>query len=148
MRGFVYAAQGITGCVRSERNFRFHLCAAGLVLWFAARYYAFSPVHWAVLLLTVAAVLALEALNSAIERAVDAAVAYADPLAGQAKDIAAGAVLLLCFGAVGVGVALFWQPAVVSAILVGWVQNWHRPVLLALYLAAGAVFVFRTPVNK
>ena len=142
LKGFVYAAAGICRCVREERNFRFELCAGALVVWFGMRYFAFSGTQWAVLLLTVAAVLALEAVNSAIERAVAGPDAPHDAFAGQAKDMAAGAVLLVCCGAVGVGAALFWQPSVWKEIFCGWAQYPYRPVLLAGYLTGSAVFVF------
>lgn len=69
-RGFVYAYNGIRAAIREERNFRFHLCAA--LYAFVAAYWAQLPaVETALIALCVAAVLALELVNSAIERAVD-----------------------------------------------------------------------------
>ena len=40
-KSFVYAAKGIALCIQKERNFRFHLCAAALVIFLAliAMYY-------------------------------------------------------------------------------------------------------------
>ena len=143
LKGFVYAAKGIVLCVRQERNFRFHLCAAAAVIFFAARYYAFDAVRWAVLFLTVFGVLALEAVNSAVERAVGLPDEQHDALAGQAKDLAAGAVLLFCIGAVCVGAALFWKPEVFRAILADWSEHPLIPVLLAVYAAVSSVFVFK-----
>ena len=68
-RGFVYAYNGIRAAIREERNFRFHLCAA--LYAFVAAYWAQLPaVETALIALCVAAVLALELVNSAIERAV------------------------------------------------------------------------------
>lgn len=142
-KGFVYAAKGIVLCVRKERNFRFHLCVAALVIFAAARYYAFDALRWAVLFVTVFGVLALEAVNSAVERAVGLPDERHDALAGQAKDLAAGAVLLFCGGAVCVGAALFWQPTVFRTILADWAQHPVVPVLLAVYTAAAGVFVFK-----
>lgn len=142
-KGFVYAAKGIALCVRKERNFRFHLCAAALVFFLAGRYYAFDALRWAVLFVTVFGVLALEAVNSAIERAVGLPDERHDALAGQAKDLAAGAVLLFCVGAVCVGAALFWQPDVFCAILEDWFRHPAVPVLLTVYAAAAGMFVFK-----
>ena len=69
-RGFVYAYNGIRAAVQEERNFRFHLCAAFYA--FVAAFWAeLDPVETALIALCVAAVLALELVNSAIERAVD-----------------------------------------------------------------------------
>ena len=142
-KSFVYAAKGIVLCIQKERNFRFHLCAAALVIFLAARYYDFNAVQWAVLFITVFGVLALEAVNSAVERAVGLPDEKHDALAGQAKDLAAGAVLLFCIGAVCVGSTLFWQPEVFRAIFSDWVRHPAVPVLLAVYAAAAFVFVFK-----
>ena len=48
-----------------------------------------------------------EGLNTALERLVDLASPGFHPLAGKAKDIAAGAVLLAVLGAVSIGVIIF-----------------------------------------
>lgn len=130
-------------CIREERNFRFHLCIAPLPIWLAARYFSFTSLHWAILLLAIFGVLAFEAMNSAIERAVGLPDARHDALAGYAKDMAAGAVLVFCIGAVGVGVALFWQP---DRFLFLWQDLMSHPayfVLLGAYVVLSACFVFR-----
>ena len=105
-RSFYYALAGIVWLVRTQRNARIQLLlaitAVGLGLWLEL-----SGPEWAVLALTIGAVLAAEAFNSAIEAAVDLASPEWHDLARVAKDVAAGGVLLLSMGAVGVGVALF-----------------------------------------
>ena len=89
-RGFVYAYNGIRAAIREERNFRFHLCAAFYA--FVAACWAEMPaVEVALIALCVAAVLALELVNSAIERAVDKPDTTHWWTAGAAKDMAAGA---------------------------------------------------------
>ena len=107
-RGFVYAYNGIRAAIREERNFRFHLCAA--LYAFVAAYWAQLPaVETALIALCVAAVLALELVNSAIERAVDKPDTTHWWTAGAAKDMAAGAVLVMAHGHAHCGaVCLFW----------------------------------------
>ena len=101
-RGFVYAYNGIRAAIREERNFRFHLCAA--LYAFVAAYWAQLPaVETALIALCVAAVLALELVNSAIERAVDKPDTTHWWSAGAAKDMAAGAVLVMAVGTVDRG---------------------------------------------
>jgi membrane protein DedA with SNARE-associated domain len=78
-----------------------------------------------------------------VERAVELPDEKHDALAGQAKDLAAGAVLLYCIGAVCVGAVLFWQPEVFRAILSDWIRHPMVPLLLAVYAAAAIVFVFK-----
>lgn len=57
--------------------------------------------EWCALLLCIALVWVAEGINTAIEFAVDLASPAHHPLAGKAKDMAAGAVLLAaCFAAV------------------------------------------------
>ena len=114
-RGFVYAYNGIRAAIREERNFRFHLCAA--LYAFVAAYWAQLPaVETALIALCVAAVLALELVNSAIERAVDKPDTTHWWSAGAAKDMAAGAVLVMAIGTVVVAVCRAADtPAVASA---------------------------------
>ena len=98
MRSFGYAFQGIWTLVRTQRNARVHLLAvavvgvSGLVL-------EFSATEWMVVTLLCTLVLALEAVNTAIEAVVDLVSPHYHPLAKQAKDVAAGAVLLAAIGA-------------------------------------------------
>ena len=93
-RGFVYAYNGIRAAIREERNFRFHLCAA-FYAFLAAFWAELAPVEVALVAVCVAAVLALELVNSAIERAVDKPDTTHWWTAGAAKDMAAGAVLVM-----------------------------------------------------
>lgn len=108
LKGFYYAGRGIALALR-ERNFRFHLCAAAFVIFFAARFYELSQGEWAALLLTCGAVLSLELVNTAIERLCDKLSPQQDPKIGAVKDITAGAVLVSAIIAAAVGVCLFWD---------------------------------------
>ena len=105
-KGFVYAWNGIRAAVREERNFRFHLCAAVFV-YMAAALAEISTVEMALLTICVFLVMALELMNSAVERAVDKPDTSHWWSAGAAKDMAAGAVLMAAVGAVVVAVCVF-----------------------------------------
>jgi diacylglycerol kinase len=96
--GLVLAARG--------RNFRVQTVVALLVL-LAGAYYRVSPTQWTVLVLCIFAVLALEAMNTALERLADRVSPAHDPLIGQAKDLAAAAVLLAALGAASAGLVIF-----------------------------------------
>ena len=69
-----------------------------------------QPLEWAVLALTIAVILALEAVNSAIEALVDLVSPDYHELARIAKDCAAGALLFAVLGALGVAAAIFGPP--------------------------------------
>ena len=63
--------------------------------------------EWILLILTIVVVLAMEAVNTAIERLTDLTSPGLHPLAKAAKDIAAGAVFIAAVGAILIGILLF-----------------------------------------
>jgi len=103
---FGFALEGIGYVLRTQRNFRIQLILGviALALGVALR---FSALEFAVLLVTTTAVLVAEMANTVVEVLVDLLTAEYHPLAKIAKDVAAGAVLLLAISAVLVGLLLF-----------------------------------------
>ena len=101
-----HAGRGIVDGWRTGRNLRIQaflgFCAVGLGL-----FVGLSPLEWAVLSLMIGVVLAAELANTAIENAVDLASPEYHELARLAKDMAAGAVLLLALTSLAVGAWLF-----------------------------------------
>ena len=139
LKGFVYAGRGIAYAVH-ERNFRFHLCAAAFVTYFAAAFYQLSRAEWAVLLLTFALVLSLEAVNTSIERLCDKVCPERDALIACCKDIAAAAVLVSAVFSVGVGIVLLWD---VERFKLRWEYFSAQPQRAAVLVAAlTAAFAF------
>ncbi len=67
----------------------------------------FSPVEWAILIATISHVVVAEAVNAALERWIDLAKPDWHPAARDAKDLAAGAVLLSVLASLLIGLALF-----------------------------------------
>lgn len=63
--------------------------------------------EWCAIVAAIGLVWAAEGLNSALEAAVDLASPEMHPLAGQAKDIAAGAVLLAATASLVIGILVF-----------------------------------------
>ena len=101
-RSFHYAFAGLTYLFRTQRNARIHLAAGGVAC--GLGYYLGIPrVEWAVLVFTIALVLILEGLNTAIEAAIDLASPDLHPLAKAAKDLAAGMVLIGAVASIAVG---------------------------------------------
>lgn len=74
-----------------------------------------SRMEWALVTLCIALVLALEAVNTALEYLTDLVSPHYHPLAGKAKDVAAGAVLLGALGAVVTGLLIF-GPKIVAIL--------------------------------
>ncbi|MEY3990047.1 MAG: Undecaprenol kinase [Chloroflexota bacterium] len=102
---FGYAIRGIIAGAWPQRNFRIHLGATVLVS-LMAWWLECSRVEWAILLITMGFVLVSETMNTAIETVVDLVSPEYHELAGHAKDVAAGAVLLAALTAVGVALAI------------------------------------------
>jgi diacylglycerol kinase (ATP) len=99
----------LTGAIlmlRTQPNARIELASATLVS-LAGWWIGLSTVEWAVLALTFFLVLALEAVNTAIEALVDLASPQYHPLAKQAKDVAAGAMIFIVLGSICVALAIF-----------------------------------------
>lgn len=105
-KSFSYAFRGIRFTIGHERNMRIHLSVAVLVLEFAW-FYGLSGLSCALLLVMLALVISAELINTAIEALVNLQTQSYDPLAKVAKDVAAGAVLVLAAAAVGVAFFLF-----------------------------------------
>ncbi len=103
---FFNAFCGIGASIKSEAHLRFHIMIAVLISIFAY-FYGLDEKGWAVLILTIGAVISAELFNTAVEKAVDTATSEILPSAKLSKDAAAGAVLVLSLCSVFVGIALF-----------------------------------------
>ena len=90
----------------AQPNARIQCVAAVLVLALGG-WLGVSPLEWAALLLAIALVLGAEAMNTALEYVVDLAQPDWHPLARDAKDVAAAAVLVCSLGAAVVGLLVF-----------------------------------------
>ncbi len=106
LSSFRYALNGIAEVIKGERNFRFDLLMAFAVVICS---FIFPLLKWE--RCTVYALCALclfaECTNSAIESLVDLASPDFHPLAGKAKDIAAGAALICAIFSAVIGLYIF-----------------------------------------
>lgn len=106
IRSFGYAWKGIKSCVGKEQNLSFHLIATVVVVT-AGWLWHITRTEWMIVLLCIGMVIAAELFNSAIERLVNLVSPERHPLAGQVKDIAAGAVLVCAVAAAIIGLIVF-----------------------------------------
>jgi len=109
LRSFYFAFAGLAYLFRTQRNARIH-GVAGAFACGLAYYLGISRAEWAVLVFTIALVLILEGLNTAIEAAIDLASPDIHPLAKAAKDLAAGMVLIGAIASVAVGLLILGPP--------------------------------------
>lgn len=102
-----FALTGIFTAIKEERNMQKHALSALLVV-ISGFVFQVSAVEWLFLLLSVFLVVSFEIINSAIENVVDLASDYHfSMLAKNAKDMAAGAVLVISGFAVITGLIIF-----------------------------------------
>ena len=106
LRSFGYAWQGIRSCAGKEQNLSFHLIAMAAVT-LAGFVLGITRTEWTVVILCFGVVIAAELFNTAIERLVDLVSPERHPIAGQVKDIAAGAVLVCAVAAAIIGLIIF-----------------------------------------
>ncbi len=105
-KSFSYAFAGIARLLRCEHNARIHVVAAiavaGCGWWFGL-----SAMEWVAIALCVGGTFSAEAFNSAIEALADRVTGERDEAVKHAKDLAAGAVLLVALADVVVGLIVF-----------------------------------------
>ena len=109
LASFKYAFAGIWHLLRTQANARIHLAIALIVVVLGA-WLGLSTTEWAIIALTMGLVLAAEAFNTVAEAVVDLATPDYHPLAKIAKDVSAGAVLLMAVAAIVVGLLILGPP--------------------------------------
>ncbi|MDD6023040.1 MAG: diacylglycerol kinase family protein [Oscillospiraceae bacterium] len=140
-RSFGYAGRGIAQAVQSQMNLRVHLVALVTVgiVGFALR---LKADHWCMVLLCCMAVISLELVNTALEKACDAVTRENHPLIGQAKDACAGAVLVSAIGSVVIAMLILFGGGYHLRLMELWRHcGWMKPSAAVYILLAGA-FVF------
>lgn len=103
---FAHAFNGLGRAFKTEVHLKLFLAIALLVIAFAF-YYNVSTTDWIRLLLCITLVLCLELMNSALEKLCDLVMPEKHPQIKYIKDVMAGAVLLACLFAAGIGILVF-----------------------------------------
>ncbi|KLU59625.1 undecaprenol kinase [Peptococcaceae bacterium CEB3] len=108
-RSLNQAWRGLHYVWKTEGHMQFHAFAGVLVL-VGAWWLKLARWEWLLLFYAIGSVFLSEVLNTAVELVVDLVQPNFHPLAGMAKDVAAGAVLVTVIQAVVIGIGLFWLP--------------------------------------
>src|SRR5689334_12706934 len=106
---FGHAFRGLGYVLRTQQNAWIHSVFAILVI-LVSFWLKLSPVHWAIIILTIAMVFTAEFINTAIEAVVDLAMPMHHPLAKVGKDVGAGAVLIAALAGVIIGLLILGPP--------------------------------------
>ena len=109
-----HAIDGIEYAINHERNIKMEILA-GIIVSIMGFILKITLLEWIVLVLVISMVLALELVNTAIERTVDLVTKDYNDLAKAAKDVAAGAVLIMSMFSVIIGLIIF-LPKIISVL--------------------------------
>ena len=109
LRSVSHAWAGLIHTFLTQRNARLHVIAALAAVALAA-WLQVDSIRWAILLLTIGAVCAGETINTTVEALVDLLSPEWHERAKVAKDVSAGAVLLLGITAIAVGLLVLGPP--------------------------------------
>ena len=108
MRRLEFALTGLRTAYRIEHSVKTQLVAAVAVL-AVLSYLRPAPAWWAIAVLTIGFVLAVEVLNTAVEALADHLHPEQHPAIKIVKDCAAGAVLVAVIAALGVAAAFVYD---------------------------------------
>jgi diacylglycerol kinase (ATP) len=106
LKSFSYAFAGIRYFISTQHNAWIQLVIAGMVI-IAGISLKVTPIEWCLLLFCIGLVLALEAVNTAIEKMADTLHPGKNEGIGKAKDASAGAVLVMATVAAIIGLIIF-----------------------------------------
>jgi diacylglycerol kinase (ATP) len=106
LRSFGYALRGVRLLIVSQANARIHAVATVAVVGLGFLF-GIARWEWVALLAAIGLVWLAEGLNTALEALTDLVSPGEHPLAGRAKDIAAGAVLCAAIVAAVIGAIIF-----------------------------------------
>lgn len=109
VRSFLHAVNGVIFVIRTQRNARIHVGMAVVVM-VVGVWLGLERHDWAILAITIGAVLVGETINTAVEALVDLLSPQFHEQAKVAKDVSAGAVLLLSIAAIIVGLLVLGPP--------------------------------------
>jgi diacylglycerol kinase len=107
IRSFRYAIAGIIRMVRCQHNAWIHTIATGVVI-AAGFFFQLSGSEWCWIVLAASTVWTAEALNTAFEFLADAMSPNFHPVVRDAKNVAAGAVLITAIASSVIGAIIFW----------------------------------------
>lgn len=145
LRSFSYALSGLWSVLTTEAHMRFHLVMTIYVIFFCAKFFSLSSAQWAVLLLTISAVLITEILNTVLERLCDVVTKEYSKDIKFIKDVSAGAVLLSAICSVAVGICLLLRVDVLRYILHYYTTNIFALTVLIITIVIGVLFIAIKP---
>lgn len=113
-KSFVFAFNGVKLCWRTETNFKIHLFFTALAVLLGINFHI-TNTEWQIIVVCTGLVLAMEMLNTAIEKLCDVVYPGRHVQIKQIKDMAAGAVLVSALASCVAGCIIF-LPKIIAFI--------------------------------
>ncbi len=146
-KSFSFAIKGFKYAIDNERNMRIHLTISVFVLQFALLF-GLEKIEYVILFMLFGIVICAEMLNTAIEALVDLSTSAYAMLGKIAKDVAAGAVLVLAVVSAIVGLILFWDIPKITQVFLFLYENPLYILIAIIEIILGFLFVFRWKKTK
>jgi diacylglycerol kinase len=108
IKSFLNAFRGIGVLLIRERNFQIHVVALLIVI-SAGLYFSIEQFEWLTIIIISTLVLALEGMNTSLEKLADEVSLERKESIRNIKDIAAGAVLISALAALVIAGLIFWK---------------------------------------
>jgi diacylglycerol kinase (ATP) len=105
-KSFTYAFRGLAKIFREEQNLQVQSIVAIIIITLAFAF-KIKPLEWCAILISIALVILMETVNSAVERLADVLKPRIHSYIKEMKDIMAAAVMIAAFLAVAVGLIIF-----------------------------------------
>ena len=102
-----YAFKGAYKLITTEASVKVQF-VIGLIMTGAGFYFNLSPTEWIIQILTIALIMAVEGMNTAVEEMADFIHPEHHSKIGLIKDLAAGAVFIVAIAAVIVGCIIYF----------------------------------------
>lgn len=146
---FNNAINGIISAFRTERNMKFHLTAAALVL-VMSLFYDLTRLEFIIICFTIALVIICELFNTAIEVIIDMIIGVYHPKAKIVKDTAAGAVFVSAALSIIVAYFIFFDRVSTSleSVIVRVKQTPMHVTVIAIAVTMAAVLVLKIIFKK
>ena len=106
LHSFKYAFNGLKILLREEHNFRIHI-VLGLAVIILAIALDINSIEWSIIILSIALVVTVETINSAIENMADFLTLENNNHIKKIKDLSAGAVLVSSLSSLIIGLPIF-----------------------------------------
>lgn len=146
INSFKVAFKGIAFTIKNESHMRFHIIASFYVILFSF-FYELTKAQWGVVLLLISSVMTAEIFNTSLEEICNLNTESYNPIVKIAKDVAAGAVLILSIAAVAIAFLFYFDLNIIKNIFIFFLANPLWLSFLVISFIFSAIFIISGPMG-